>query len=88
MNSTNRINGFPVHVLRGKEVSATPDNMNQGAHAKVNGPHHDAKWAKYLLRHLELPRVIDSRRTEPMFHPNYRRLYIGDKHSGNLTVCC
>ena len=44
-----RINGFEVHVFRGKEVSASEALKLGGTQRKLNGPHHDAIWARDLL---------------------------------------
>jgi hypothetical protein len=61
MNSVNkvdasteaRINGRQVFIHKGKEI---PANIARSLAAegeevleRVNGPHHDAKWAKHLL---------------------------------------
>ncbi len=47
-----RINGFPVFVGinldAGKEVTEA-HALKYGGSRRINGPHHNAKWAQHLL---------------------------------------
>lgn len=59
MTTTQRIAGFKVFIHGGKEVSqdtydkaveaALPKKPALSTRVQLNGPHHDAKWAKDLL---------------------------------------
>lgn len=50
MNTNPRVNGFEVLVLDGREITqaqynALDDVSRAKVRWKVNGPHHNAKWA-------------------------------------------
>jgi len=51
MTKKEKCNGFPVLTLDGKEITQSAhDKLPEWEQAKVvrkiNGPHHDAKWAR------------------------------------------
>jgi hypothetical protein len=47
-SKASKIQGFPVLVLDGKEVSPSSRDASN-ATRKLNGPHTSAKWAQRLL---------------------------------------
>ncbi len=59
----NKVDGFQVLVLEGREITenqfaALSDEQKSKVQRKLNGPHHDSKWAQHLKPKFKFPIIV------------------------------